>query len=105
MQVPRIYPHFGSGIRKNFGVDGEQLAKVLARNARKRMDELGIKAQEKVEGVKQSTLSRVLLADGTPTLRTLAIVAKALDCQAWELLVDEEATREAAYRKILGKKP
>jgi transcriptional regulator with XRE-family HTH domain len=90
-------------IRDNVRVAEEQLREVLARNVAARMAKLDLtqEALERRAGLGQSTVSRVLTKGGSATLKSLAALAKALECQAWELLVDDEATREAAMRKIL----
>lgn len=76
----------------------------MARNVKSRMAAAGL-TQEQIEeraGLGQSTVSRVLLSGGAATLATIAALARALGCQPWELLVDDDATREAALRKMLG---
>ena len=97
------YPPSDTRAGNNYPVTEEQLREVLARNVAKRTELLGL-TQEAVEeraGMGQSTVSRILTKGGSATLRSLAALARALECQPWELLVDNEATREAAMRKIL----
>ena len=100
---PSSYPPSGTRRGNNYAVTEEQLREVLARNVAKRTELLGL-TQEAVEeraGMGQSTVSRILGKGGSATLKSLAALARALECQPWELLVDDEATREAAMRKIL----
>lgn len=77
----------------------------MARNVRQRMDAKGLSQPdvERLSGlaVGQSTVSRLVTGDGSARLDTIAVVAGVLGCQPWELLVDDNATREAAYKKIL----
>jgi transcriptional regulator with XRE-family HTH domain len=83
----------------------DQLRLVLARNVAERMQKLGLRQEdlEKRAELGQSTVSRILSRGGSATLKSLASMAEALECQPWELLVDDEATREAALRKLLGR--
>jgi transcriptional regulator with XRE-family HTH domain len=53
--------------------------------------------------VGQSTISRIKLRQGAATLDAIAKIAGALGVQPWELLVDDDTTREAAYKRILGR--
>lgn len=53
-------------------------------------------------GVDPSYMSKLMRAQFSCTVDVLAKFAVALGCQPWELLVDSEATRKAAYKKILG---
>lgn len=39
----------------------------------------------------------------SPTIDKVAKLAQALDMQPWELLTDDEAAREAAWKRMLGK--
>lgn len=114
--TPIFYPNSGKGVKQllyppsdtrhihNGEVTEEQLRVVLARNVEARQKLLGLtqEAMEARAGLGQSTVSRILTLGGSATLRSLAALAKALDCQPWELLVDDDATREAALKKILG---
>lgn len=108
MQAPlafRLYPHSVSRFIQNPDVDN--LREILARNLRARMEaNPAIRTQELLEkkaGLGQATVSRILNCGGAATLDSLAALAQACECQAWELLVDDDATREAAIRKILGR--
>lgn len=59
---------------------------------------LGAKA-----GLSKSTIGYVLAGTNDATIATIAALARALDCEPWELLVQDEATRERAYRTIMGR--
>ena len=61
--------------------------------------------QEQIEassGIGQSSVSRILKGQTAVNLDTIEALARGLGIQAWELLVDDEETREAALRRILG---
>jgi ribosome-binding protein aMBF1 (putative translation factor) len=105
MQARRINPHSGIGIRNNCVVDPRQLREVLARNVQREMDKKGWKQPdlETSSKVGQSTISRIKLRQGAATLDAIAKIAGALGVQPWELLVDDDTTREAAYKRILGR--
>lgn len=94
-----------TGIRNNCVVDPQQLRDILARNVQRAMDARGWEQPdlERESGVGQSTISRIKLRQGAATLDVIAKLARALKMQPWELLVDDDATREDAYRRILGR--
>ena len=85
-----------------------KLRQALAANVRKRMDndpeqfgsqpKLAVKA-----GISKSAIGYVLGAENDATLSTIAALARAFGCQPWELLVEDDAAREAAYRRIMGR--
>jgi hypothetical protein len=53
-------------------------------------------------GVDQGHLSRVLSQKASCTIDFLQSLAHGCRCQAWELLVDDEQTRDDYIRKALG---
>lgn len=81
------------------------LRAVLARNVRRRMAETpSIRRQEMLEeksGLGQSTVSRVLNCGGAATLDTLEALARAIGCQPWELLVDDDQLREEIVSRFI----
>lgn len=88
-------------------MEKKPLHQVFIANVTKRMaDSAGLKTQvalSKKAGMSQSFLSEILSGQSIPTIETVAGIAEALGCQAWELLADSEATRKAALeRMILG---
>lgn len=102
MQVDGIYPHPGTLIHENGGMS-KKLRKLLAENLKAAMKRQGI-VQSDIEsrvGIGQSSVSRVLREETGVTLDLLEELARAVGMQPWELLVDEEATREQAIRQIL----
>lgn len=81
----------------------KKLRKLLAENLKAAMKRQGI-VQSDIEsrvGIGQSSVSRVLREETGVTLDLLEELARAVGMQPWELLVDEEATREQAIRQIL----
>ncbi len=61
--------------------------------------------QQKLEdrsGLSQSTVSRILNCHGSATLDSIEALARACNCEPWELLADTEETRAAYIRKALG---
>lgn len=92
-------------IHDNSGVNAIKLRQVLAANLRAAMQKNpAISTQPKLEaksGVGQSTISRILKEQGAATLDVIADLAKAVGCQPWELLVDDDETREAALARMI----
>lgn len=78
---------------------------ILAENLKKRMaQDLAIRTQKLLAaraGMDQGHLSRILKVKGSPTLELLDKLAYGCRCGAWELLVDDEQTREDYIRKAL----
>jgi len=98
------YRHGDTRLTHNCGVSEQDLIELLRRNVAARKAKLGL-TQEQIESrgeLGQATVSGVLNGRAASTLKTLAGLAKALDCQPWELLVDDEATRAAYIKKALG---
>lgn len=65
---------------------------------------MGNEGQEWLEsrsGLGQTTISRVLNQGGAATLDTIAALAKGLGVLPWELLVDDEETRQTIIRRFL----
>jgi transcriptional regulator with XRE-family HTH domain len=83
------------------------IKEVLAINLQARMDADSTIGNQPLlsarSGVDQGYISRVLRQEAAITIEVLEKLAKGARCQPWELLVDDEATREAAIRKLLGK--
>lgn len=83
-----------------------QLRQIVARNLRRAMERNPScdtqTALAKRAGIGQSHVSRILRGESAATLDLLAAMAEALNIQPWELLADEEATRQAAIEKMLG---
>lgn len=104
---PDVYPPSGITIRDNLGVTNEELRRVLARNVQARIDaDPALQVQENLEkrsGLGQATISRVLNVGGAATLDTVAALARGIGCQPWELLVDDDATRAEALRRMIGR--
>lgn len=97
-------PDIGRCFRNNGGVTNEELRRVLARNVRVRLDKHQW-SQTKLgseSGMGKSTIGHILACDAAATLDTVAQLARAFGCQPWELLVDEEATRREALKRMLG---
>ncbi len=103
---PGNYPLRGTRLAHNRGMS-KSLRAVLAANVKARRTELGM-GQEDVEEksgfvVGQSSISRIEKGQTPISLDKLEAVAKALRCHPWELLVDDEAIREAAIRRALDR--
>lgn len=83
-----------------------KLRETLAKNLKRLMDASSdAKLQEDLEarpGVSQSTISRILLCQAATNVDVLEALARGLRVQPWELLVDTKATREQAFKRILG---
>ncbi len=107
MQAGPKNPLPGKRYPQNAGVNREELQAVLAKNLQGRMDAnpaIGTQLLlEAKSGVGQSTISRILLCQTFATLDSLAGLATACGCEAWELLLDEEQTRAEIVRRFLGK--
>jgi transcriptional regulator with XRE-family HTH domain len=103
-----VYPSPDWNIRENSRVEPERLRAVLAANVRRAMEEnQAIKTQPLLEqrsGLSQSTVSRILNEEGAATIDSIAKLANAAGRQPWELLVDEDATRQEALARMLGRR-
>lgn len=103
------YPPSDNRFAHNPGMDksGQKLPEVLARNVRRYMDkDSSISRQELLEaksGLGQSTISRVLNAGGAATLDTVEALARAIGCEPWELLIDDDSVRESIVKRYLGR--
>lgn len=89
---------------------GEKEARqVLARNIADRMQRTdALDTQKKLSmksGVAQPHISRILRGTTGATIDRIALIARALGCEPWELLVDTELTRQAALRKMIMGSP
>lgn len=94
-----------SNERTRHGKEG-LLLEVLVANLRKRIgDERGaqIRLAERAK-LDQGYISRVLRLKSDVTLSALSAFARGCDCDAWELLVDDDAIREKAIRHALNPK-
>lgn len=93
------------GKADNANVDKIKLRQVFAANLTRAMrDKPGLETQSglaKATGVTQGYLSELIRGESSPTTDMLATLANALDIRPWELLADDEETREAAIRKML----
>jgi transcriptional regulator with XRE-family HTH domain len=82
-----------------------QLPQLLAVNVLRAMErDPSIDTQQKLaarSGLSQQHVSRILRAEVSAGLEVIGALAKALRCQPWELLVDEEATRQAALERMI----
>jgi hypothetical protein len=99
-------PQIGRGFPNNGRVTNEALRRALARNVRERMEKdptlnsgpkLGLRA-----GLGKSTIQHVLNQDAAATIDTVAALARAFGCQPFELLVDSDAARAEALKRMLG---
>lgn len=99
-------PHMASAIHQNGGMKKAQLRQILARNLQMAMERTpGADTQQalaKRAGVGQSHVSRILRGESAATIDVIAAMCEALNIQPWELLSDEESTRQAAMEKMLG---
>jgi transcriptional regulator with XRE-family HTH domain len=103
-----FYSHpFGGAVRNNGRVTDAELRQALASNVRKRMQaDESMNSQPKLAakaGIGKSTVGYVLQAENDATLGTIAALARAFGCEPWELLVQDEDNREAAWRRIMGR--
>lgn len=101
LSSPFKYPLRGTHVLQNGGMK-DSLRHVLALNLAARMTALGKVQEDLGPLVSQSSVSRILKEQTPVNLDLLERLAEAVECQAWELLVDGPATREAALRKLLG---
>ncbi len=54
-------------------------------------------------GLGKSTIGYVLSGANDATIATIAALARAFGCEPWELVIDDDNAREAAYRRIMGR--
>lgn len=97
----------GGLIRKNGRVTDAELRQALAANVRKRMEaDANLNSQPKLAakaGIGKSTVGYVLAGENDATVGTIAALARAFSCEPWELLVEDERAREAAWRRLMGR--
>jgi transcriptional regulator with XRE-family HTH domain len=97
----------GGSFRNNGRVTDAELRLALASNVRARMEaDQALNSHPKLAakaGIGKSTIGYVLSGSNDATISTVAALARAFGCQPWELLVHDEAAREAAYRRIMGR--
>ena len=80
------------------------MRQILAKNVLRLMDETGIDTQPALATkakVGQSHISRIVNGRQSVGIDVVEAVSAALGCQPWELLIDNEETRRAAYERIL----
>jgi len=53
-------------------------------------------------GLSQQHISRLLRCEASATTDALVQIARALKCEPWELLTDDQAIREAVYKRVIG---
>jgi plasmid maintenance system antidote protein VapI len=102
-------PHMARSIHQNDGMKKAVLRQILARNLQAAMETSpGVDTQmtlAKRAGIGQSHISRILRGESAATIDVIAALAEALNIQPWELLANDEATRQAALEKMLGGSP
>jgi transcriptional regulator with XRE-family HTH domain len=100
-------PHMDTYIQKNGGMQKTNVHQILASKLKEIRKARGMSQADvaKKAGYAQSHISRIekqVMVTG-PTIDVLNEIAHALGIEAWELLVDQEATRRAAlHRMIVG---
>lgn len=89
---------------QNAYVPNQTIRGTLADNIRARLAGAGLDnptALARKAKVDPSYVAKLMRTQFSCSVDVLEKIADALECQPWELLVDSEATREAAYKKIL----
>jgi len=98
-------PHMDLRMQENGRMEKHLLRQILARNitqAMERKPDVSTQpALAEKAGIAQSHVSRILNCQLGAGLDKLAELSEALDCEPWELLVDEEATRERAIKRMI----
>jgi transcriptional regulator with XRE-family HTH domain len=105
MRATRTNLQISSLMANNGAMDKMTMRRVFADNldrAMKAKPGMNQTALAKAAGVSQPYVSALLHCHSAPTIDMLTAIAAALDCEPWELLANDQATREAALRKILG---
>jgi transcriptional regulator with XRE-family HTH domain len=97
--------HMYTGGADNGGMGEIEARQILARNIASRMDrDHNLDTQPKLSAkshVAQPHISRILRGTSGATIDAIAKIARAFNCQPWELLVDSEQTRRAALERML----
>lgn len=99
-----ILAHIPIGAAQNAYVPNQTIRGVLVDNIRARLAGAGFDsptALARKAKVDPSYVAKLMKTQFSCSVDVLEKLAEALDCQPWELLVDSEASREAAYKKIL----
>jgi ribosome-binding protein aMBF1 (putative translation factor) len=98
--------HMDRVIHNNGGMKKDALRQIVARNLAAAMERRpGLDTQlalAKKAKMGQSHISRILNGSTAPTIDTLATLSEVLDIQPWELLSDDDTTRQAALERMLG---
>lgn len=94
-----------NAIAENGDMENIELRQILARNLRQAMAEsTSLHTQAALAGkagMAQSHLSEILRAETSATTDMIATLARALGREPWELLANDEATRQAALQKMI----
>lgn len=85
-------------------VDKKKIREVLARKLQAAIDagETQTSLAQKA-GTSQAHISRLLNCEAAATVDLLPGLAKALRCQPWELLLDDEEARKEILAKLIGR--
>lgn len=99
----KVNPHPDISRRDNFAM--KTFGEILAGNIRDRMTaSQSVKTQAalaKKAGISQSHVSRLVNQGASATIGRLAKAAKALGCEPYELLLDDEQARRALIERLM----
>jgi transcriptional regulator with XRE-family HTH domain len=98
----KVNPHMDNGLRDTFSM--AKAREIAARNVRDRMQAGPLKTQTllaKKAKIGQSHVSRILNAASGVTIDRLELVAAALGCEPYELLLDDEQARRALIERLM----
>jgi transcriptional regulator with XRE-family HTH domain len=97
------FGHTERPIADNSGMEKLSIRQILTRNLRDAMKKAGWdqKKLAAAAGISESHVSEVMREISVPTIELVARFANALKLQAWELLADSVATRQAAMARLL----
>jgi ribosome-binding protein aMBF1 (putative translation factor) len=95
--------HSDVSLGKNERMKKADIQQLFGRNLEEAMRRRGINQQRlgELSGLSPSHISEARRGISSPTLETLNALAHALQMQPWELLADDEATREDYIRRAL----
>lgn len=97
--------HMLRGYPQNTGMQKKPLRQIVAENLERLMDAHGMHDNNSAAGRQckmiHSNIRRIRFQEISTGVDTLEQIAQGFEVQAWELLVDGDAAREAAFKKIV----
>jgi transcriptional regulator with XRE-family HTH domain len=104
IRIPTVNPHTDTGIRDNLRMDKYKMRQIVGANIERARKAVGLETQPqlaKKAKIGQSSISRIENCESSPTVDMLVQIGNAVGLEPWELLANDEATRETIIRKMI----